>query len=362
MKSSRAPSKAGSGAARKGAGPARPAAKAARALRAPAESDAFSLLEQADRGTFPRALYVEGADEALKAAFFAELRAAWARAVPENPRPRVMRADETDVSEILAAVQGGSLFSSRECVLLLEVEDLGRSEKRIAALAGGLTAVGEGTCLVLHESAAESERKTLAPLRAACEALWDAVPPTPDQLRRWGERRLARAGVRAEKGVLESLAETCEGDASACLNELDKLATFAGPDGVVTAADVKALHRPALDTDLPHYLQAIAAGDPTRASQRLFRMLAAGVNEGEILWALVNTVSGALGGWSRFKEASATLARRRTPRDLSRALDALYRAESAWKGGRADEVALLEHVTRVVATAAAPAPAAAQPR
>jgi hypothetical protein len=48
-----------------------------------------------------------------------------------------------------------------------------------------------------------------------------------------------------------------------------------------------------------------------------------------------------------------TLARRLGPRLLARALDALYRAESAWKSGRADVVAVLEQATRTIASAKA---------
>jgi len=42
------------------------------------------------------------------------------------------------------------------------------------------------------------------------------------------------------------------------------------------------------------------------------------------------------------------LGRRAAPGDLARALDALYCAEWAWKGGRADAVAALEQVTREI--------------
>ena len=52
-------------------------------------------------------------------------------------------------------------------------------------------------------------------------------------------------------------------------------------------------------------------------------------------------------------EASETLRRRVAPRSLGRALDAVYRAESAWKGGRADAVAVLEQATREVCEAQA---------
>jgi DNA polymerase III delta subunit len=46
-----------------------------------------------------------------------------------------------------------------------------------------------------------------------------------------------------------------------------------------------------------------------------------------------------------------TLGRRLGPPALARAMDALYRAEAAWKGGRADPVAVLEQATRVLCAA-----------
>ncbi|NOT33182.1 MAG: hypothetical protein HOP12_03330, partial [Candidatus Eisenbacteria bacterium] len=304
-------------------------------------------------GHFPRALYLEGPDEALKTALLAELRRAWSRAVPEQPLARVMRAGENDVAEILATAQGGSLFSTRELLVVLEIEDLGRSEKKVEALAGGLAAIGAGSCVLIHESASETERKSLAPIRAACDGVWTAWPPAFDALVAWGTRRLEAAAVRAEAGVVEAVASACEGDASACFNELEKLATFAGPEGRVTRAEVEALRAPMLDADLPQYVAAVAAGDVRRATQRLHRMLAGGMNEGTVMFALVNLVGGALGGWARSRELSALLARRVGARELGPAMDALYRMESAWKGGRADIVALLELATRTVAGAGA---------
>jgi DNA polymerase III delta subunit len=314
------------------------------------------LLEACDRGVFPSTLYIDGPDEPLKAAFLASLRHAWTRAVGLELRPRVLRAAETDVAEILASLQGGSLFASRDLTLVFEIEDLGRSEKRIAALAAGLAHASEGATLVLIESEAETPRKALDPLRAACAALWTALPPERASLGAWGERRLARDGVQAEPGVVGALADTCEGDHAAFFNELDKLATFAGPDGRLSPADVEALRRPALDADLPEFLAAVAMGDPTRAARRLGRLLASGVGEGTVLFALGNLVGGALGGWARWRELSGALRARLPARDLARALDTVYRAESAWKGGRGEIVTLLEHTTRQLSTPVVTAP------
>ncbi len=302
-------------------------------------------------GEFPATLYVEGPSEALKAAFLAELRRAWARACPESPLARVFRAAESGVEEILAAFQGASLFSPRDLILVLEVEDLGRSEKRVAALAAGLARPAGGSCLVLHESEGDTVRKSLEPLRAACAVRWVADPPARPELVRWGARRLAHSALEVEPGAVEAVADACEGDPLTFFNELEKLDVLAPTvDGRrrVTREDVAALLRPVVGADLPDYLGAVALGKAPLASRALSRLLAAGVGEGQVLFALANLVGGALGGWARNPELSGALARRRPARELAGALDAIYRAEAAWKGGRADVVAVLEQATRAV--------------
>jgi DNA polymerase III delta subunit len=314
-------------------------------------TDGLELLERADRGTFPPTLYLEGPDESLKAVFLAELRAAWARHCAEAPAARVFRTAECGVDEVLAVFHGSSLFCPRELAIVLEIEDLGRSEKKVQALAEGLARPSGGSCLVLVESEGDGPRKTLETLRAACAARWVALPLARAGLLEWARRRVTREEITVEAGVLEGLADACEGDPAAFFNELDKLVTCAGPGGRFTRADATALVRPAVDADLPDYLSAVALGDAGAAGRRLGRLLATGVGEGLILFALGNLVGGALGGWSRYRDLSMALRRRAAPRELTRALDAIYRAEAAWKRGVADPVAVLEEATRETAGA-----------
>jgi DNA polymerase III delta subunit len=312
------------------------------------------LLDRFRAGAFPSTLYVEGPSEPLKAALLGELRAAWAASCPGSPSARVLRAAESGIEEILAAYQGGSLFSPRDLTIVLDVEDLSRSEKKIGALAAGIARPSGGSCLALIESAAETARKSLEPLRDACEVRWMALPPGRRDLIAWGERRLGRAGVTVEPGLLESLADASEGDALAYFSELGKLETLARAPGeagprAVGRAELAMLLRPVVGADLPDYLAAVAMGDAGRAARSLGRLLATGVSEGTVLFALSNLVGGALGGWTRQRELSDALRRRRSPQELAAALDALYRAEAAWKSGRADVVAVLEQATRAVA-------------
>ena len=297
----------------------------------------------------PSSLYIDGPSEPLKAAVLAELRRAWATHCPESPRAHVHRAAECGVDEILAAWQGASLFAPRDLVIVLDVEDLGRSEKKLEAFATGLAQPAGASCLVLVESAAETPRKSLAVLREGCAATWTAMPPRRVELLAWAQRRFERERIVADPGATEALADACEGEPLAFFNELDKLVVLAGTDGRLTAEEAALRLRPVVGTELTTYLAAVALGEVPAAGRALSRLLAGGVAEGSVLFALSNLVGGALGGWARHRELSDALRRRLPAPRLGVALDAVYRAEAAWKGGRLDVVAALEQATREVA-------------
>ena len=263
----------------------------------------------------------------------------------------MLRAAEAGVEEILASYHGASLFTPRELIIVLDMEGLARSERQIEALAEGVARPSGGSCLVLVESASETERKKLEPVRLASEARCVCLPLTRTALVAWGERRIAREGLQAEPGLVETLADACDQNPAETLNELDKLITCAGPEQKITRAMAAALLRPVAGAELRDYLAAVAIGDQPAAARRLGAVLAAGAGEGLVFFSLTNLVSGSLGGWSRNRDLSVQLARRRPPADLGRALDALYRGEAAWKRGRADVVAVLEQATRVVSAA-----------
>ncbi len=304
------------------------------------------MLERWDTGSFAPSTYFEGPSEAVKGALLVELKAAWAVRHPGAPPPRVFRGAESGVDQILAAFQSASLFSASELVLVLDVEDLGRSEKRVEALAAGIARGSGESVIVLIESAAETPRKSLESVRTACAERLLAAPLSRTELSAWARHRFAREAIVATQPAIDALVDACEGDPLAFFNELDKLCAWAGSQGSLDAPEVGELLRPVVGADLPEYLSAVALGDPGVAARRLGRLLAAGVSEGTVLFALSNLVGGALGGWARYRAPSESLKRRVSPAGLDRSLDAVYRAEAAWKGGRADIVALLEQTTR----------------
>lgn len=324
-----------------------------RAVKAapPKPVDGFAVLERAGKGQFPTSLYVEGPDEALKAAFLAGFRRAWGRAVPESPVPHLKHPSEDSVDDVLAAYQSVSMFAPRECTIVLDVEDYARSEKRVAALAEGVTRPAGESCIVIVESAADKPRKALDALKGACSAYWNALTPNVRDLQRWGELRLAAESVTAEAGTLEALAKSCENRPEPFFNELGKLIASASGKGRVTQADLARLARPTIDADREAWLFAVAQGNPALAAKLLGRLLTEGEDEGGLLFSLSNMVGGSMGGWSLFRAQSGALGARIKPAGCARALDAVYRAEAAWKGGRVDAVLALELATREVASA-----------
>lgn len=317
-------------------------------MRLSASVDGLGVLDAAAQGRFPASLYIEGPNEALKAAFLAEFRRIWAQAVPDAPLARILRPGENDVDEILSAYQGISMFASRELTFVMGVEQMTRSERNVAALAEGISRPAGESCIILIESMGDTYRKTLDPLRGAVAARWEALPLDRHGLLQWGARRLASMGFEAEPGALETLCDACEAEALAFFNEVSKLPALSVDGKHVRKAEVEALTRPIVGSGVVEYLAAVALGRPGLAAQRLGRLLAAGESEGGLMFLLGNMVAGAMGTWSVHRDLSAQLGRRRDARSLGRALDAVYRAEAAWKGGRVDSITALEQATREV--------------
>ena len=198
----------------------------------------------------------------------AEFKAAWLAHSGGGAAGPGVAGRKSGVEGILASYHGASLFHPRELLIVLDIEDLGRSDKKIAALAEGIARHSETSTLILVESAAEAPRKTLAPLRESCQVVVEADPPTRPELLAWGETRFHRAGLEAEPGLIESIADACEGDALTFFNEIEKLSAYCGAAGRVRREDATTLLRPVVGAELPEYLIAVARGAGGRRAQR----------------------------------------------------------------------------------------------
>ncbi len=331
----------------------RSAASAAPRAGGPAACEAW-LARVADA---PGTTYLSGNDEALKAEILAALKEAWNAAVPDAP-PQVFRASEAGPANILAAVQGGSLFQARSLVIVLGAEDWARSANTPIALARALPAIPPENVLVFVEAAGDSERKHLNPLRSACARVFslDALPPS--EIRPWAERHARRQGVTLDPAAWDALMDLPRLDAGEAFNEVDKLAAWAGDGGRVSRETVLALVHPAGGATLADFADAVVARNGALAMDLLLRALEGGESSGSILFQLTSLLSGALrvsgggGGWIRDRRRSGQIAAAWAVADVAKGLDLLYRCERAWKTGRApDETLLVRAVQGLTARA-----------
>jgi DNA polymerase III delta subunit len=294
----------------------------------------------------PGTTYLSGNDESLKAEILHALKEAWLAAVPDSP-PSVLRAGEAGPSGVLGAVQGGSLFASRSLVIVLRVEDWARSSSIPIAVGQALAQIPPENLLVFVESAGDSERKHLNPLRAACARIFalDGLPPS--ELRHWADRHARRHGLALAGDAWDALFDLPRLDTGEVFNELDKLAAWAGEGGAVTREQTLALVHPAGGATLSDLADAVASRNGALAMDCLLRALEGGESPGSILFQLVSLLTGALrlkgggGGWVRDRRRSGIIAQAWSSEDIARGLDLLYRCERAWKTGRAPDETLL---------------------
>lgn len=324
--------------------PARGRAPATPAPRAggPAACEAWLARAAESPGT----TYLSGNDESLKAEILHALKEAWLAAVPDSP-PSVLRAGEAGPANVLGAVQGGSLFASRSLVIVLKVEDWARSSAVPIAVARALAQIPPENLLVFVESAGDSERKYLNPLRAACARVFalDGLPPS--ELRHWADRHARRQGLELAPDAWDALFELPRLDAGEVFNELDKLAAWAEEGATVTREQALAIVHPAGGATLGGLADAVAERKAALAMDCLLRALEGGESPGSILFQLGTLLSGALrltgpgGGWVRDRRRSGLIAQTWSPAAIAAGLDLLYRCERAWKTGRAPDDTLL---------------------
>lgn len=128
----------------------------------------------------------------------------------------------------------------------------------------------------------------------------EAKPVDRAALPGWIERRLARQGLRAERAVLEFLADQVEGNLLAAQQEIDKLALLL-PPGSVTLADVEHAVVDVSRREADALQDALYAGDGVRFTRTVADLRDAGEAVPAILWQ----VSSAVGLLLRLKLAVA---------------------------------------------------------
>jgi hypothetical protein len=227
------------------------------------------------------------------------------------------------------------VFASRSLVIVLRrgLGALGDGARRRGA---ALAPIPPENLLVFVESAGDSERKHLNPLRAACAACCPRRPAA-ERAPPLGRPPRRAPGLRS-RPTPGTLFELPRLDAGEVFNELDKLAAWAGPDaGAVTREQALAIVHPAgarrsATSPTPSPSAAPRSRWTVSARARGRESPLDPVPAGDAVPGALR-LSGGGGGWVRDRRRSGLIARTGRP-PTSHAADLLYRCERAWKTGR----------------------------
>lgn len=270
-------------------------------------------------------------------------------------------ARECDVDEIMLAGQSQGLFAApdeRRVVLVEHAEALTRSDV-IARFPEDAALV-----LVAPEAMRPSRRGGRKKAQQEDLALLDAVDAVggtverydrlmPGDMPRWITARAALHHVTLRPDALDALATAVGADTERAENELTKLAAWAN-GAPITGPDVRSLVTGAIEADVFELTKAVVRRDIRTAAPLLDRLLADGNAPQQLLALLlwqfrvllfasrdpkpaeaekmakaIRSSSGAIMRYTQF-------ARGLSPRDITRAYEALYACDISIKTGRAD--------------------------
>ena len=246
------------------------------------------LSDQLARGL--AALYVVVGDEPLAAQEAGDAIRAAARAAGHSERNVYTVQGRYNWQTIFASGENLSLFAERRL-----------TEIRIPS---GKPGVDGAKALETYAAKLPADTLTLISLPGldwkAMQSRWfaalaktgvvvEARPVDRAALPGWIERRLARQGLRADRGALAFLADQVEGNLLAAQQEIDKLALLL-PPGAVTLADVEHAVVDVSRLEADALADALYAGDSARFAQGVADLKDSGEAVPAILWQVSSAV------------------------------------------------------------------------
>jgi DNA polymerase-3 subunit delta len=275
------------------------------------------------RGLAPA--YLLSGDEPLTQGESADAIRAAARAAGFSEREVffIDRANSGPWDEIFASTQAMSLFATRR---LIEIRMPGgkpgtEGSKALVELAG--SAGGDVMLMVITGGLDWSTQKSAWVQALDGAGAWiDAQAVGTAQFPAWLAARGAKEGVQLDEQAVQLLAQHCEGNLLAALQELQKLSlagvTRAGAAEVLASStrssrfDVTQLGEAVLRGDLPRALRVLAGlkvedAEPTLVLWSLWQELRA-------LWLVLVPGAPVPGVWSRNREHMSAAAARLKPR------------------------------------------------
>ena len=245
--------------------------------------------------------------------------------IPEDLRPfNFTRLKKPSVQELAEACETLPLFAQKRIVAAYELADGVDAQKYF----GVFDSVPEETVLFLifkGKLAANSSLLKYAQ-KAGREVLFD--PLSPNECARWCIRHMNESGVLLTPDVARILVNAVGTDMANLVGETDKLISFVGEGGAVTAQDISVCSMAALEVRIFDMLDMFTYGKPGDGIVALHALIDEGSEPMSISAFLV----------SRFKlmlEARRGIDAKRSKRDVAASMEGnKYANEKAYDAAR----------------------------
>ena len=205
-----------------------------------------------------------GDDEERKARSVEQL--GWGR------QPEAYDASETGPEAVISACNSYSLFGDGPFVLVKNLDAWNAAQK--AVIVNYLENPSPGTHLVLLGKKLGAREKLLATAKKSGE-VYKFEQPTGRALVEWIVGRAKKLSLDLPEDVARSLIERCSGDKMRLARETEKLALYVG-EGEATHEDVKVLCPPDAQSNIFTFVDALAAGERSKALKLLGDLIGSG--------------------------------------------------------------------------------------
>ena len=226
------------------------------------------------RGTLPGVLLFEGEDEQLKLNALTALRSAVLPPGLESLNETVLEDPSAD--RLIADAETQPFMADHRLVIIRDFPALmGRAEADDRLLSW-LSSVPASTILLFYCTGKPDGRKKLYTAVKKTGGIVTFSPLRGAELTRFVTDSFLEAGKECDAHTAEYLIFTVGDDAGLLLNEVRKLVSSAGNRSSVTAEDVTALATPSIECTVFQMVDAVVAGQRSRALTLLRNQLLAG--------------------------------------------------------------------------------------
>ena len=181
-------------------------------------------------------------------------------------------ASETGPEAVISACNSYSLFGEGPFVLVKNLDAWNAAQK--ALIVDYLENPSPGAHLVLLGKKLGAREKLLAAAKTTGE-VHNFEQPTGRSLVKWVLERAKGLGLDLPEDVARSLIERCSGEKSRLIHETEKLALYIG-EGRATHEDVEALCPPDVQSNIFAFVDALAAGERSKALNLLEDLIGTG--------------------------------------------------------------------------------------